>query len=82
MAAPTMPPIGTPPLSLRRRGLYYFLALEQCVSDHNSGYPDQQGQRFLRALNIDTGEIVWEVPQTGGRACQDLVREFSLLRGA
>jgi PQQ-dependent dehydrogenase (methanol/ethanol family) len=45
--------------------LYYFLALEQCVSDHNSGYPDEQGQRFLRALNIDTGEIVWEVPQPG-----------------
>ena len=45
--------------------LYYFLALEQCVSDRNSGYPDQQGQRFLRALNIDTGEIVWEIPQPG-----------------
>jgi PQQ-dependent dehydrogenase (methanol/ethanol family) len=45
--------------------LYYVLALEQCVSDHNSGYPDEQGQRFLRALNIDTGEIVWEVPQPG-----------------
>jgi len=45
--------------------LYYFLALEQCVSDRNSGYPDEQGQRFLRALNIDTGEIAWEVPQRG-----------------
>jgi PQQ-dependent dehydrogenase (methanol/ethanol family) len=45
--------------------LYYFLALEQCVSDRNSGYPDQQGQRFLLALNIDTGEIVWEIPQPG-----------------
>jgi PQQ-dependent dehydrogenase (methanol/ethanol family) len=45
--------------------LYYFLALEQCVSDRNSGYPDQQGQRFLRALNIDTGEIAWEIPQPG-----------------
>jgi PQQ-dependent dehydrogenase (methanol/ethanol family) len=44
---------------------YYFLALEQCVSKNNGGYPDQQGQRFLRALNIDTGEIVWDVPQTG-----------------
>ena len=46
--------------------LYYFLALEQCVSEHNSGYPDEKGQRFLRALSIDTGEIVWEVPQPGG----------------
>jgi PQQ-dependent dehydrogenase (methanol/ethanol family) len=45
--------------------LYYFLALEQCVSDRNSGYPDEQGQRFLRALNIDTGQIAWEVPQSG-----------------
>jgi PQQ-dependent dehydrogenase (methanol/ethanol family) len=45
--------------------MYYFLALEQCVSNNNGGYPDQQGQRFLRALNIDTGEIVWEVPQPG-----------------
>jgi PQQ-dependent dehydrogenase (methanol/ethanol family) len=45
--------------------LYYFLVLEQCVSKNNGGYPDQQGQRFLRALNIDTGEIVWDVPQPG-----------------
>ncbi len=45
--------------------LYYFLALEQCVSDHNNGYPNEQGRRFLRALNIETGEIVWEVPQPG-----------------
>jgi glucose dehydrogenase len=28
-------------------------------------YPDQKGQRFLRALNIETGEIVWEIPQPG-----------------
>ena len=45
--------------------LYYFLALEQCVTDRNNGYPDEQGQRFLRALNIDKGEIAWEVPQPG-----------------
>jgi PQQ-dependent dehydrogenase (methanol/ethanol family) len=44
---------------------YYFLALEQCVSDRNSGYPDEQGQRFLRAVDIDTGAIAWEVPQPG-----------------
>ena len=24
---------------------------------------DQTGQRYLRALNIETGDIVWEVPQ-------------------
>lgn len=45
-------------------GLYYFLALEECVGKP-TGYPDQTGQRFLRAVNIETGEIVWEVPQPG-----------------
>lgn len=44
--------------------LYYFLALEECTGDR-MGYPDQTGQRYLRALNIETGEIVWEVPQPG-----------------
>ena len=44
--------------------LYYFLALEECTGKA-TGYPDQTGQRFLRALNIETGEIVWEVPQPG-----------------
>jgi PQQ-dependent dehydrogenase (methanol/ethanol family) len=45
--------------------LYYFLALEECVGDKPGGYPDQTGQRFLRAVNIETGDIVWEVPQPG-----------------
>ena len=44
--------------------LYYFLALEECVGE-KSGYPDEAGQRFLRAVNIETGEIAWEVPQPG-----------------
>lgn len=44
--------------------LYYFLALEECTGQP-TGYPDQTGQRFLRALNIETGAIVWEVPQPG-----------------
>ncbi len=44
--------------------LYYFLALEECTGKP-TGYPDQTGQRFLRAVNIETGEIVWEVPQPG-----------------
>jgi glucose dehydrogenase len=42
--------------------LYYFLALEECVGKP-TGYPDQTGQRYLRALNIESGEIVWEVAQ-------------------
>jgi PQQ-dependent dehydrogenase (methanol/ethanol family) len=44
--------------------LYYFMALEECVGKP-TGYPDQTGQRFLRAINIETGEIAWEVPQPG-----------------
>ncbi len=44
--------------------LYYFLALEECIGKP-TGYPDQTGQRFLRAVNIDTGEIAWEVAQPG-----------------
>ena len=45
--------------------LYYFLALEECVGDKPGGYPDETGQRFLRAVNIETGDIIWEVPQPG-----------------
>jgi PQQ-dependent dehydrogenase (methanol/ethanol family) len=45
-------------------GLYYLMALEECVGKP-VGYPDQTGQRFLRALNIETGDIVWEIPQPG-----------------
>ena len=39
--------------------LYYVIAKEEC------GRPDRTSQRFLRALNIETGNIVWEVPQFG-----------------
>ena len=39
-----------------------LLALEECTGKP-TGYPDQTGQRFLRAVNIETGEIAWEVPQ-------------------
>ena len=45
-------------------GLYYFMALEECTG-RPTGYPDQTGQRFLRAVNIETGEIAWEVAQPG-----------------
>jgi PQQ-dependent dehydrogenase (methanol/ethanol family) len=44
--------------------LYYLMSLEECVGKP-VGYPDQTGQRFLRAVNIETGEIVWEIPQPG-----------------
>ena len=45
-------------------GLYYFLALEECVGTP-TGYPDQTGQRFLRAVDIETGAIAWEIAQPG-----------------
>jgi len=45
-------------------GLYYFMALEECTGKPTS-YPDQTGQRFLRAVNIETGDIAWEIPQPG-----------------
>ena len=44
--------------------LYYFLALEECTGQP-TGYPERTGQHFLRAVNIDTGEIAWEAPQPG-----------------
>ena len=44
--------------------LYYFLALEECTGSP-IGYPDQTGQRFLRAVKIDTGEVAWEIAQPG-----------------
>lgn len=44
--------------------LYYVMTLEECTGKP-TGYPDQTGQRYLRALNIDTGAVAWEVPQPG-----------------
>jgi alcohol dehydrogenase (cytochrome c) len=44
--------------------LYYVLVLEECTGQP-TGYPDQTGQRFLRAIDVETGAIVWEVPQPG-----------------
>ena len=44
--------------------LYYLMALEECTGKP-TGYPEQTGQRFLRAINIDTGEIAWEIAQPG-----------------
>ena len=44
--------------------LYYVIALEECTGEP-TGYPEETGQRFLRALDIETGKIVWEVPQPG-----------------
>jgi alcohol dehydrogenase (cytochrome c) len=65
-------------------GLFYFNALERCnlfSSVHGEwvagrGYqggsarpaPGESFEKFLRAIDIQTGEIAWEVPQVTGTA--------------
>jgi alcohol dehydrogenase (cytochrome c) len=62
-------------------GLYYVMALEKCgIYTKSSAWwepgksfygggtrqiPGEPGQKFLRALDIQTGKIVWEYPQIG-----------------
>jgi alcohol dehydrogenase (cytochrome c) len=51
--------------------LYYVMATEHCrvnllPGSWKSPPPElEPGFKVLRALNIETGEIVWEVPQVG-----------------
>jgi PQQ-dependent dehydrogenase (methanol/ethanol family) len=51
--------------------LYYVVATEKCVARLSPGSwkterpPEDPGTRFVRALDIETGRIVWEAPQTG-----------------
>ena len=51
--------------------LYYFESLEQCQSAtlngslRTSAHLDETGQKYLRAVNIDSGKVVWENPQLG-----------------
>jgi alcohol dehydrogenase (cytochrome c) len=65
-------------------GLYYFNALERCnVFSVKSGEweagkgfmggqarpaPGETFEKFLRAIDIQTGEVKWEVPQVSGQA--------------
>ena len=62
-------------------GLFYVMALEKCnVYTKSSEWwvegesfyggstqrlPDEPGRKYLRALDLATGRIVWEIPQTG-----------------
>jgi len=62
-------------------GLFYLMALEKCdiytkaaaVWTAGESYyggdtrdlPAEKGQKFLRAIDLQTGKIVWEIPQTG-----------------
>jgi alcohol dehydrogenase (cytochrome c) len=61
--------------------LYYVQTLEKCslftkaenewkagigyFGGSFSGAPKQSAQKVLRAINIETGKVVWELPQTG-----------------
>ncbi len=51
--------------------LYYLMALEKCVVKLSPGswkteHPQEEpGKKYLRALDIETGKIVWEIPQIG-----------------
>lgn len=62
-------------------GLFYVMALEKCViyskspeqwergkSFYGGGTrdaPDEPGRKYLRAIDPQTGKIVWQYPQTG-----------------
>lgn len=51
--------------------LYYVMATEKCVVRLSPGSwkrerpREDPGKKYLRALDIETGKIVWEVPQDG-----------------
>jgi glucose dehydrogenase len=49
--------------------LYYVMALEQCVVKVSSSSwkkeREDPGKKYLRAVDIETGEIVWELAQIG-----------------
>ena len=51
--------------------LYYLMALEKCTVHLLPGnwakeHPvERPGKKYLRALDIETGRVVWEVPQIG-----------------
>jgi PQQ-dependent dehydrogenase (methanol/ethanol family) len=50
--------------------LYYVLAHEECHPRRGAGWKaakgdDEPAQKVLRAIDIDTGNIAWEIPQVG-----------------
>jgi len=56
-----------------RTNLYYVMVVEDCgmyraAKQGGFGFlndPKDPGMKYLRALNIETGEIAWEIPQIG-----------------
>lgn len=51
--------------------LYYLMAMEKCTERALPGAwnkprpPLKPGKKYVRALDIETGKTVWEIPQTG-----------------
>jgi outer membrane protein assembly factor BamB len=51
--------------------LYYIMALEKCTAhlipgSWNKEHPKEKpGKKYLRALDIENGRVVWEIPQIG-----------------
>ncbi len=53
--------------------LFYVMSVEDCsiyTQSQRGGYegyrvPSDSGLKYLRALNIETGELAWEIPQVG-----------------
>jgi alcohol dehydrogenase (cytochrome c) len=62
-------------------GLFYLMALEKCniftksdavwtagesyYGGETRDVPGESPQKFLRAINLETGKLAWEIPQTG-----------------
>jgi PQQ-dependent dehydrogenase (methanol/ethanol family) len=51
--------------------LYYLMTLEDCHEIDTSNSPSasapaaKPGERYMRAIDIDTGKVAWEIAQTG-----------------
>ncbi len=51
--------------------LYYLMTLEACheieaPGQHKaSDHPEAPAERYMRAINIDTGDVAWEIEQRG-----------------
>jgi PQQ-dependent dehydrogenase (methanol/ethanol family) len=51
--------------------LYYLMVMEKCVPRVSPGQwktarsEVKPGKKYLRALDIESGKVVWEIPQTG-----------------
>lgn len=44
---------------------YYVMTLEACHSPEQPGHVAEPSERYLRAIDIDSGRIAWEIAQPG-----------------